>query len=336
MSLLQQCGLMRILRILVAVAFMLLLLVSYSRGEETAQRVELNSVIENALQSSFVRSTCVAMNSEENSVLPPSDGSVPDMTGKSPADSEENSSDIGVDEKIGETISSPIYFTDSTGAKIDIRALMSVPTLIVPVYYACTDVCQLLLSDIAGALPYVTLTPGTDYKIIAVSFNHKESFDIAAKKKKEYLQAARRSDASFPCDAWMFLTGDKQSIATLMNEIGFKFKLGKEEYMHPIVTVAVSPEGQIIRYLYGIKVSPFDLTMALTEGDTTAPVFSGKRIAQTCYIYDSEQKEYVLDLALIAEGALVGLIVILGLFLLFEEESSSVTGIGMVSGLLMM
>lgn len=257
------------------------------------------------------------MNHGTNSVLPPNDGSVPDMSGHVHPTAEPDSVEAGVTEHLGETITSPIYFTDSEGNRIDIRTLMETPVLIAPVYYSCPGVCHILMSSIAGVLPNVKLTPDKDYRIIMVSFDELDTPEVAAQRKKNFMHAVRSEDASFPADAWQFLTGDKQSIDTLMGELGFRFKRIGKDFVHPVTLVAVSPEGVITRYLYGTNVLPFDVTMALTEGDPDAPLFSVQRIAQLCFSYDPKGKKYVLNTMKVAGFGVVGFVVILALVLSF-------------------
>lgn len=257
------------------------------------------------------------MNHDANSVLPPNDGSIPDMSGHVHPIAEPDSVEAGVTEHLGETITSPIYFTDSEGKRVDIRSLMQTPVLIAPVYFSCPGVCQILMSSVAGVLPKVKLTPDKDYKIIMVSFDEMDTPEVAAQRKKNFMHAVRSEDASFPADAWKFLTGDKQSIDTLMGELGFRFKRIGKDFVHPVTLVAVSPEGVITRYLYGTNVLPFDVTMALTEGDPDVPLFSVQRIAQLCFSYDPKGKKYVLDTMKVAGFGVLAFVVILALVLSF-------------------
>lgn len=322
---------------------MLLLLVSFSRGGEKLRASNQVAEAQRTFQSSSDHSKPPSLqsvmtseyqivahgdedhtggqqpagaSSEERSVLPPNDGSVPDLSGRTRPAFVPDSIDSGVGEKLGAKITCPIYFTDSTGKQVDICSLMTVPVLIVPVYYSCTSVCGILLSSISGALPDVQLTPVKDYRILTVSINDSEKPDLAAQRKKEYLKTVLQRDPSFPLDAWSFFTGDKQNIDALMDELGFHYKAVKKDFEHTIVAIVLSPEGKVVRYLYGVNLRSRDLTLALTESDTNASIFSGKRIAQTCYAYDSEKKTYVVDSILVSEVMLLVLILILGLYLL--------------------
>ncbi|KAF1074770.1 SCO family protein [Halodesulfovibrio sp. MK-HDV] len=357
MSVFKQRGFIRILRFAVIAAFALFLLVSLSRAEEPVQKPNQSTEAQSPLQDSSDHmnhsapanspstdspqkmndqssqmhdvhsgsdatdnaghSLHINTKNREGSVLPPNDGSVPDMSGHVHPTPAPDSVEAGVTERLGETITTPIYFTDSTGKRVDIRSLMTSPVLIAPVYYSCPGVCHILMSSIAGVLPSVRLSPDKDYRIIMVSFDELDTPELAAKKKKNFMHALHAADPSFPPDAWKFLTGDKQSIDTLMGEIGFRFKRIGKDFVHPVILVAVSPEGRITRYLYGTNILPFDVTMALTESETDTPLFSVQRIAQLCFSYDPKGKKYVFDTMKIAGFGVIGFVVILALILSF-------------------
>lgn len=252
------------------------------------------------------RSTLLSENEPESRVLKIDDSSAPAMATAVPF----GSAEAGVTEHLGATISTPLFFTDSTGQRVNLRSLITTPVLIVPVYYSCTDACDVLMSAIAVVLPNVTLVPNKDYRILMVSFDENDTPELAAHKKQNLMQALHVTDPDFPTEAWKFLVGDNASIQTLMREIGFRHKKVENEFVYPIVLVAVTPDGKITRYLYGTDILPFDVTMALTEGDTNMPLLSVQRLVRMCFSYDPVSKKYVLDPVKISGFAVVGLILL--------------------------
>lgn len=74
-------------------------------------------------------------------------------------------SEVGVEEKLGKIIPEGIYFYNSKGEKVEIKKLVSQkPTIIAPVYYKCTNVCNILQSTLTNILPQVKLNPYKDYQ----------------------------------------------------------------------------------------------------------------------------------------------------------------------------
>lgn len=127
---------------------------------------------------------------------------------------------ITVDEKLGSKLPLDLVFRDETGRQVRLGDLVSRPTIILPVFYSCTNVCYNLQWSLARSLPQIKSTPGVDYRVISFSFDENETPLLASKFKRIYLTAML---ASFPEDGWRFLTGDAASIRRLTEAIGYRF-----------------------------------------------------------------------------------------------------------------
>lgn len=209
---------------------------------------------------------------------------------------------VGVVERLGEHIPEGIVMRDEAGRPVEVRALLKVPTILVPVYYTCPTACSLLMGWMAQVLPQVGLKPGRDYQVVCVSFDENDTPELATRKRHEFTVATK---GGFPPEHWRFLTGDLPSINALMAAIGFGFKREGKMFQHPVVTVAVSPKGKITRYLYGSTPLAFDIAMAATEaaGDTTG--VSITRALAFCYSYDPQGQRYVFNLMRVAGAAVL-------------------------------
>jgi protein SCO1/2 len=119
----------------------------------------------------------------------------------------------GVDERLGAKIPLDIPFRDEAGQPVRLSDLVNGPTIILPVYYSCTNVCSFLQGGLASALPAVKRKPGAEYRVISVSFDESETPEMAARSKRMYLTAM---NAPFPEDGWRFLTGGPESIRRLL------------------------------------------------------------------------------------------------------------------------
>jgi len=75
-----------------------------------------------------------------------------------------------------------------------------------------------------------------------------------------------------------------------------------------------SPEGKIVRYLYGTDYLPFDFKMAVTEATEGKVVPSISKIVKMCFSFDPEGRRYVLNVTRVA-GA--GILLLLGIFVVF-------------------
>ena len=217
----------------------------------------------------------------------------------------------GVDERLGSRIPLDIRFRDETGHLVRLADLVIGPTIILPVYYSCSNVCAYQQGRMAGTLQELERRPIDDYKVISISFDETETPELAARSKHTYLTAIRKP---FPAGGWRFLTGDADSIHRLTDAIGFHFQRQGSEFIHPVVTVVISADGTIIRYLYGIAVLPKDLALALAEAKSGVAGASVRKMMEYCFTYDPTAKTYVFNLLRVSATAVI---LCAGSFLLF-------------------
>ncbi|SKA81762.1 protein SCO1/2 [Paucidesulfovibrio gracilis DSM 16080] len=245
----------------------------------------------------------------------PMDSDAPDMDHAGHGQDDEHvhptqtSPEVGVTEHLGEHLPEGMRFTDSQGREVDLLELIDKPTIIAPIYFNCPTVCNLLQSSLARALPEVGLTPGEDYQVFSVSFDELDTLEIAARKKRQYLTAMQ---TDYPPEAWKFLVGDLPNIHAFTKAIGFGFQRMDRDFAHPVILVAVSPKGRIVRYLYGNGFMPFDLAMAATEAAEGKVGLSVKRLLSVCFSYDPEGRQYTFNIMRVAGAAvLIGLGILL-------------------------
>ena len=231
-----------------------------------------------------------------------------------PLPAQSGQSAVGVDEKLGEFIPGDIVLRNESGAQVNLKDLVKLPTLLVPVYYSCPNDCNLLLGQLSQILPQVALTPGREFQVITFSFDETDTPEVAARRKNDFFTALT---ASFPPEDWMFLSGDRENILKLTQALGFNFKRDGKAFQHSVITVALSPTGKITRYLYGSSPLPFDLTMAATEaaGETTG--LSVKRAIGFCYSYDPAGRRYVFDIMKMSGITVLCGLAVFFLFLIF-------------------
>lgn len=205
------------------------------------------------------------------------------------------SADLALDEKLGQYLPADATFVDENGKKMDIKKSIDKPTIIAPVYLHCMHVCPMLLNGLADVLGKMDLvTPGKDFRVITLSFDDRDTPAIARDKKRNYLKAIGRP---FPEDDWKFLTGDAVNIKRFTESIGFKFQRdGERDFSHPVTLVVIAPGGKVIRYLYGTRFLPFEVTMALTEAAQGRVGSTTRKVLQYCFSYDPLKKSYVFNI----------------------------------------
>jgi protein SCO1 len=223
---------------------------------------------------------------------------------------------VGLKEKLGQSIPLDLRFTDATGETVTLRDLVTVPTIIAPVYYHCPNVCNFLQSGLAEVLRDVKLEPGKEFRVISVSFDETETAESARRSRTIYMTAMNNE---FPEEAWSFLTGDLHTIHQLTDAVGYSFMRQGKDFLHPVAICIVSPEGKIARYLYGTSYLPMDLTLALMEAAEGKEGRTIRKLVSFCFSFDPEQKTYVFNLLrisatviLVTLGGLLAFLILTG------------------------
>jgi protein SCO1/2 len=218
---------------------------------------------------------------------------------------------VDVTEHLGAIIPGDVNLLDENGKPVKTGAFLGRPMVLVPVYYSCPNACNVLLGNLATILPRTGLTLGKDYQVVTVSFDDKDTPEVAAKRKREILTPV---DKELDPAAWHALTGTEPEVRRLLDAVGFHYMRDGIAFKHPVVLMAVSPTGKIVRYLYGETPLPFDIAMAVTDASAEKPGFSIRRAVAFCYTYDPAGRRYTFDLMKVAG---VGVLSALGLFALF-------------------
>ena len=231
-----------------------------------------------------------------------------------PVQSEESAAKVGLDEKLGTRIPLDLTFRDEQGEPVSLAELITMPTVIAPVYYRCPNVCHYLQGDLARVLPGLKLEAGTDYQVISFSFDENEKPELAARSRDTYYAAMKNQ---YPEKAWRFLTGDIDTIHKLTDAAGYRFQKVGTEFLHPVVFFVVSPDGMIVRYLHGTHVVPKDLTLALYEAKSGKIGTTIRKMVQYCFSFDPEQKTYVFNILRVSATAILTTLAIFAAFLVF-------------------
>lgn len=225
-------------------------------------------------------------------------------------------SNVGVDQKLGAFASLDSSFVDEQGQSLTLRQLVKAPTILAMVYYECPNVCDLLLTGIAGALHSLSAVPGTDYNVVTISVDPRETPKEARKAKRISIDSIQ---APFPPAAWRFLTGRQADIDAVARSIGFHYKKDENGYDHPVAIVILSPEGKIVRYMFGSDFLPVDLKLSLLEAQrgTIGPTIA--RLARICFRVDPKSRTLVFmtmrvvaTVTLVCAGALVAYLLLSG------------------------
>jgi protein SCO1/2 len=181
--------------------------------------------------------------------------------------------------------------------------------------------CNQVLNGMTSSLDVLkSFSIGKEFEVVTVSFDPRETAELAREKKDTYLTWYKRDAAA---DGWHFLTGDQHNIDRLTQAAGFYYKWDERghQFVHASGIMIATPDGRLARYFYGIEYAPKDLRLGLIEssaGKIGSPV---DQLLLYCYHYDPASGKYglvVMNLMMIG-GALtvVGMIV---MFIVFRRR----------------
>ena len=219
--------------------------------------------------------------------------------------------DIGFDQRLGDKVPLDAVFRDETGRAVKLGDYFGKrPVVLSLAYYECPMLCTVTLNGLASALDVLSFDPGRDFEIVTVSFEPKETPELAAAKKAAYLHRYHRPGAAA---AWHFLTGDAAQIRRLTEAVGFRYAWDEttKQYAHASGIMVLTPEGRLARYLYGVEYAPKDLRFALVEASQGKILSPVDRLLLYCYHYDPSRGRY--GTTVMAVLRLAGILTVAGL-----------------------
>ena len=233
---------------------------------------------------------------------------------------------VGIEQRLDGQVPPDLPFLDETGRPVRLGDYFGKKPLILNlVYYTCPMLCGEVLTGLSASLKMVKFDVGNQFDVITVSFNPKETPELAAAKKQEYLRRYGRPRAAA---GWHFLTGPAESINALTRAVGFQYQYdaSKNQYAHATAIMVLTPQGRISRYFYGIDFPPKDLRMGLVEASQGKIGNAIDQVLLYCYHYDPTVGKYgaVVNNLLKIGGALT-ILVLGGMILIFLRLEKAAT-----------
>jgi len=226
--------------------------------------------------------------------------------------------EVGFDQRLNEPVPLDARFRDDTGREVRLGDYLGKkPIVLALVYYECPMLCTLTLNGLVGALKAVSFNPGEQFDVVAVSINPRETPELAAKKKANYLERYGRPGTE---GGWHFLTGEQQAIESLARAVGFRYRYlpEKKQYAHAAGIMIVTPQGRLARYFYGVEFSPRDLRLGLIEASRNRIGNAVDQVLLYCFQYDPKTGQYGAVVVNVLRLVAAVTVVVLGSFLLIS------------------
>ena len=234
---------------------------------------------------------------------------------------------VGIDQNLNAQIPLELKFKDENGQVVRLgQYFREKPVVLALVYYECPGLCDLILNGLTHTMQQVSLNVGSDYEVVTVSFNPKETWQLANAKKSNYMEKYQRAGAK---EGWHFLTGDEASIKSLADTVGFHYKYDpiSKQFAHASGIMVLTPEGKIARYFYGIEYKPRDFRLGLVEASANKIGSPADQVLLFCYHYDPTTGKYGMVITQVTRALGTATVLLLGgfVFIMIRRDRHSHT-----------
>jgi protein SCO1 len=223
---------------------------------------------------------------------------------------------VGIQQKLDQMVPLNLVFRDEASRPVPLSTFFhGKPVLLALVYYRCPMLCTQILNGVVSSLKAVSFNPGRDFEVVSVSFDPKDTPELAAEKKASYLRRYGRANTA---NGFHFLTGDEAGIKALTDAVGFHYKYDPitDQFAHASGIMILTPEGRLSRYFYGVEYAPRDVRLGLVEASANKIGTPVDEILLFCFHYDPGTGKYgaiAINTLRVAGG---GFVLICGGFLL--------------------
>jgi len=221
---------------------------------------------------------------------------------------------VGIEEHLGRPIDLDLAFNDENGQAVKLQEFFNKgrPVILDLVYYTCPQLCSLILNRQVELMRQMPGVPGTDYEVVTISIDPRDTPEIAKQKKESYLATYGK-----PAPGWHFLTDREDNAKRLAELVGYHYRWDPriQQYAHLAGIMILTPEAKVARYLYGINYRAIDLRFGLAEAAQNRSTLTIDKILLFCYHYDPVENKYVMFATNFMKAGGVLTILILGYFL---------------------
>jgi protein SCO1/2 len=217
---------------------------------------------------------------------------IPDNVGKSSSGLPAQLQNVGFEPPLNAQMPLDVDFRDESGRDVQLREYFGrKPVVLALVYYSCPMLCNQVEMGVVGSLKMLSFNPARDYEVIFVSFDPRETADMAAKKKAAALSRFGRPETAA---GWHFLTGKDEAIHAVASAANFRYSFDEQHnlFAHASGIMLLTPDGRISRYFYGVEYPSRDVRLGLVDasaGKIGTPI---DHLLLFCFQYNPETARY--------------------------------------------
>jgi protein SCO1 len=245
----------------------------------------------------------------------------PDNIGKSSAGLPAALQNVGFEPPLNGQMPLDLGFLDETGRQVHLREYFGQkPVLLALVYYGCPMLCNQVEQGVVGSLKMLSFNAGRDYEVVFVSFDPRETPEMAARKKETAMSHYGRPETA---PGWHFLTGSKESIEAVSKAANFRYSFDANIgiFAHASGIMLLTPDGRISRYFYGVEYPSRDVRLGLVDASAGKIGNPIDHLLLYCFEYDPATARYSATiLRIVRLGGLLTILIIVAGILLFRRR----------------
>jgi len=212
-----------------------------------------------------------------------------------------------------------LEFTDSLGQPVNLSDYRGQPLLVSLIFTSCHHVCPALTKHLKTSVDAARDALGHDsFRIVTIGF------DTANDSPERMRNFAQKQGIDDP--AWTFLSSSAETMAKLVENVGFIYFTTPRGFDHITQTTMVNRDGVIYNQVYG---GTFELPwlveplkeLVLNRPQSRHNFFSSMvdKVNLFCTVYDPNTGRYRYDYSLFVQIAIGGLVTLSVLIYLLIE-----------------
>lgn len=228
---------------------------------------------------------------------------------------------VGFEPPLNGQLPLDLTFRDETGRSIRLRDYFTNrPVLLALVYYGCPMLCDQLEQGVVGSLRMLSFNPGRDYEVVFVSFDPRETPEMAGQKKASAMKQFHRPETA---GGWHFLTGSEESIEALTKAANFRYAFDEKSglFAHASGILLLTPDGRISRYFYGVEYPSRDVRLGLVDASAGKIGTAIDHVLLYCFQYDPSSARYSASiLKILRLGGVLTIVCLVAGVLIFRRR----------------
>ncbi len=210
---------------------------------------------------------------------------------------------------LGAPVDTDLRLIDKEGEKFLLKDMLKgKPLILLLSYYRCDGVCPTVNKDFRTIVQKMKKKKlGLDFRVLSLSFDIDDNIE-RLKMFNNKIKYPKWMDKGWKTA----LFENTEDIKPLTESVGYRFfwSLRDKMFLHPNVFIFISPDGRVMRYLYGATIGSQDVELAINEA---AFGKSGRSkvedlkdlVLLACFSYNYKEGKYSINYPLfIAIGSL--------------------------------